>query len=556
MTTSRRDTQERLDARKVLQKISGKRPGKPCGKSYIAADRKCGSHYSNGKLNETGKKAAELLAAKVRARKGLADKTDIEFARRSRKELLAGINNPEMRKRIKASQDKVKAEVNTPARKALIKQATENEKGETRKMTVAERRAALRRKYGAPDDGSRMGKLARQEERRAIVGLGAEAEQPLGKRKRELVEKTMQRLEPKLNEGEKKEPTLKTVKIGGKQYDIPKGEAVKAGVDFNTLSSSANRLYVAFGSNGDPIRETRDPQTGRMQVVRFREQSQAENFAAKINKALNRPEKKPEPTRLTAIDGGKKKDDRTLEQLVTEAQKIGAKYDDGTADLAAHREAKKLVGETVGKAFEKGKGRSAGDRIRESADKLKAENEVQKKATVRILTASAKIAANQDKLIDEAVDMANQDLGVKGGKTKREKSIAQMTLEASERKQPEPKQPTAKGLSTRIRASADTLQAETEKQIKATSRILGATAQIASNQDKLIEEMSSLAESDLDAKTRRAKISRAKNDRPSTPALTSKRQSVADINAELRKKNGIIARKRSVDSADERIAVS
>lgn len=477
------DNQDRFDAKKVLQKISGKRPGKPCGKSFIAADRKCGSHNTKTatgkrKLTEEGKKAAELLAAKVRARKGLAPKVKPRFKgkteaeRKLREEMYQILQRNRQWKKEGKRRREEQAEFdkrveNRGELPSTIGSSQKTQKGikftpleMPKGMTPAERRAQLRIKNGAPDDGSRMGKLARQEEKRAIVGLGAEAEQPLGKRKREIVEKASER-------------------FGIEQSSKPK---------------------------------------------------------------------------LKVVEGGKK-NDRTLEELITEAQKIGAKYDDGTADLASHREAKKLVGDTVGKAFEKGKGKSAGDKLRESADKLKAENEVQKKATVRILTASAKIAANQDRLIDEAVDMANQDLGVKGGKTKREKSIAQMTLEAAESKQPEPKQPTAKGLSTRIRASADTLQAETEKQIKATSRILGATAKIASNQDKLIEEMSSLAESDLDAKTRRAKISRAKDDRPSAPT-SYKRQSVANINAELRKKNGIMARKRSIDSADERIAVS
>ncbi|MGC8715163.1 MAG: hypothetical protein ACP5RH_22495 [Leptodesmis sp.] len=63
-----------LDAKKVLPKIGGKRPGKKCGKSYIAADRKCKSHYSeSGKLTEEGKASAQELAGKVRARKGLSD---------------------------------------------------------------------------------------------------------------------------------------------------------------------------------------------------------------------------------------------------------------------------------------------------------------------------------------------------------------------------------------------------------------------------------------------------------------------------------------------------
>jgi hypothetical protein len=71
------EVREYFDAKKVLPKISGKRPGKKCvGKSgkgsYIAADKKCKGHYSeSGKLTEEGKASAQELAGKVRQRKGL-----------------------------------------------------------------------------------------------------------------------------------------------------------------------------------------------------------------------------------------------------------------------------------------------------------------------------------------------------------------------------------------------------------------------------------------------------------------------------------------------------
>jgi hypothetical protein len=71
----------RLDARKVLPKKSGKRPGKFCkgkGKgSYIAAEKRCADHETTTpggkrKLSESGKKSAEELAKKVRERKGMS----------------------------------------------------------------------------------------------------------------------------------------------------------------------------------------------------------------------------------------------------------------------------------------------------------------------------------------------------------------------------------------------------------------------------------------------------------------------------------------------------
>jgi hypothetical protein len=68
------EVREYFDAKKVLPKISGKRPGKKCGKGYIAAERKCKGHYSeSGKLTEEGKASAQELAGKVRARKGMPE---------------------------------------------------------------------------------------------------------------------------------------------------------------------------------------------------------------------------------------------------------------------------------------------------------------------------------------------------------------------------------------------------------------------------------------------------------------------------------------------------
>jgi hypothetical protein len=50
----------------------------------------------------------------------------------------------------------------------------------------------------------------------------------------------------------------------------------------------------------------------------------------------------------------------------------------------------------------------------------------------------------------------------------------------------------------RIRVIADQLKQETSLQIKATSRILGAAAQISENHDRLIDEVVELMEEDLE----------------------------------------------------------
>lgn len=55
----------------------------------------------------------------------------------------------------------------------------------------------------------------------------------------------------------------------------------------------------------------------------------------------------------------------------------------------------------------------------------------------------------------------------------------------------------------RIRRIADQLRQETSLQIKATSRILGAAAQIAENHDRLIDEVVEMVEEDLEQQTQR-----------------------------------------------------
>lgn len=51
-----------------------------------------------------------------------------------------------------------------------------------------------------------------------------------------------------------------------------------------------------------------------------------------------------------------------------------------------------------------------GDRIRGIANQLRQENDVQIKATARILGAAAQIAQNHDRLIDEVTEMVEEDL--------------------------------------------------------------------------------------------------------------------------------------------------
>lgn len=63
-------------------------------------------------------------------------------------------------------------------------------------------------------------------------------------------------------------------------------------------------------------------------------------------------------------------------------------------------------------------------------------------------------------------------------------------------------------LGDQIRSIADRLKHETEVQIKATSRILGAAAQISENHDRLIDEVVEMVEEDLNGQ---ANISQKQN---------------------------------------------
>ena len=90
-----------LDAKKVLPKIGGKRPGKRCKGGWISADKKCGDHKdASGKLTAAGKSAAEELAAKIRERKGMGSKAAANIAHKPLSELKAvakGTNNVRQR---------------------------------------------------------------------------------------------------------------------------------------------------------------------------------------------------------------------------------------------------------------------------------------------------------------------------------------------------------------------------------------------------------------------------------------------------------------------------
>ena len=69
---------DRFDAKKVLLKMGGRRPGKRCKRGWIAAEKQCSDHKTaDGKLTAAGKSSARELAARVRDRKGMQDKNEV-----------------------------------------------------------------------------------------------------------------------------------------------------------------------------------------------------------------------------------------------------------------------------------------------------------------------------------------------------------------------------------------------------------------------------------------------------------------------------------------------
>ena len=135
-----RDTLEKyglahLDAKKVLLKMGGRRPGKHCvGKSggkgsYISAEKQCAGHKgADGKLTQAGKQSERELAARVRDRKGMPEKYEVKFARRSLAENLAPLKGtaterilaPMIRKEHKAARSELSKRRINGGREAIV----------------------------------------------------------------------------------------------------------------------------------------------------------------------------------------------------------------------------------------------------------------------------------------------------------------------------------------------------------------------------------------------------------------------------------------------------
>jgi hypothetical protein len=136
-----------------------------------------------------------------------------------------------------------------------------------------------------------------------------------------------------------------------------------------------------------------------------------------------------------------------------------------------------------------------GDRIRAIANDLRDENDEQKKIAARILGAAAQMAQNYDNLVGEVVDMVGEDLSEDIRSLNPDATQADVKMVARDGGNEPP--PTR--LADKMKAIADDLRNETNKQVKATARILDAAAQIAQNYDNLVDEVAEMVGEDLEA---------------------------------------------------------
>ena len=124
-----RDTLEKyglahLDAKKVLLKMGGRRPGKHCvgkagGKgSYISAEKQCAGHKgADGKLTQAGKQSARELAARVRDRKGMGTQMETKIGRMPMRDFIADIKGKPTEKTIAPMMRKIHKEARSDLNK-------------------------------------------------------------------------------------------------------------------------------------------------------------------------------------------------------------------------------------------------------------------------------------------------------------------------------------------------------------------------------------------------------------------------------------------------------
>ena len=119
---------DRFDAKQVLLKMGGRRPGKHCvGKSggkgsYISAEKQCASHKgTDGKLTAAGKQSARELAARVRDRKGMGTQMETRIGRMPMRDFIAGIKGKPTEKIIAPQLRKAHKEARSELNKRRIK---------------------------------------------------------------------------------------------------------------------------------------------------------------------------------------------------------------------------------------------------------------------------------------------------------------------------------------------------------------------------------------------------------------------------------------------------
>ena len=340
-----------IDAQKVLSKL-GKKLGKKCGKGWISPEKKCKSHYTNGKLNESGKASGENLADRIRQRKKLAT-----VSRNGKGEELTYAFLP----------------------------------GNQKQSSMTARRThAPRSGYETP---GRLSKTNSTEERRSMVGLG---QSPWIKQQPDdapMMDRTPRVATPIKSGGSLKSLFAEADRVGAKYQDKPQTFAErrvsKQGAD-RVLNESGMSELVAKASGAASISEAR---TRKMNAESDRI---AEKYPLNPTPAQRRAARQ-ESERI--MEGSGEMAEAYRSSKVSKPS--GRKSRENAASISEPQTRK--LNTTVPRS-------TAGDRIRAVAKALEDESKIQKGATVGILKSAEKLYVNQNKMIKEVATMVNEDL--------------------------------------------------------------------------------------------------------------------------------------------------
>ena len=473
-----------LDAQKVLSKL-GKKLGKKCGGGWIAPEKKCKSHYTDGKLNAAGKASGENLADRIRQRKSLST-----VSRNGKGQELSYAFMP----------------------------------GNQKQSTMTARRThAPKTGYQTP---GRLSKLSSTEERRSMVGLGQNPgikSKPDNAPIMDLPTKSTAGVGPigearKMNEPEKAGLVSKVLGVSSldEQRKIntsrPTVEGVKLkkghkvwDTNLNDTSSPdqakpTEKTVVGWSKDGKTVTLRRNDLNAE-QLAMAKERNKPGLFDRQYPASALRLSKASAHDAVSKAKESSAKSKDDLHQRKTEAlaQEVEARKSRESAPTPIEAQTRKLNANP-----------SAGDRIRAVAQTLKDQDKIQKGATVGVLKVAEKLYTNQNNLIDEVSTMVNKDLdraAARGGKKTFEPTQPQSDPVAKA----SGSFPTAmaqtrrmntavvgSGAGDRLRAIAGKLKDEESIQKVATVGILKAAEKLYVNQHKMIGEVAGIVNEDLD----------------------------------------------------------